>query len=536
MHITYFAATSAPAPATHVDVQSHACSSAGLAQLRPALLLALLIVLVRIPFLLIHPLLEDSFITFRAAQHLAEAGDFSFNLHQHFPGTTSLLYPVLVAGLDLLLHSYMIVGVQILGTCCVMGASYLAAAALCPPGAQQRIAWLLSACWPIALVMSYNDMETPVLLLALAGCIYALAREGHQTVFAISILLLPLLRPDAIAYGALFCAAMFLLDRRTAWRGTTALAAGVILLLLGTRWTTGQYIPSTAHAKEIAYHPAHTAAAVISRMRDLFLGQSFLLPIPTTFLARLAPLVFAVVAAAFAVWFVLARTRRERVLGVTLAAATVLIPLAYAIGGVIFAWYLYPANWIAASLMIAVAVRLLARQRFRVAAGCAAAIVWAALGAMQWTKAFANATEDYHFRGDVGRYLGEVSHHQGALFLEPAGLIPYYSGLNTVDEVGLVSPSITRYMQRDPVGWWFDYVAAERPDYIVQRQSFEHYQIFQNYTLTPAQQQWFNSHYVLIRRTHYAPAAYHSSPMLRRIFALSPMEDYLVYQRRPATP
>ena len=79
----------------------------------PAWLAFFVIVLIRIPFLLIHPLQEDAYITFRSARHLAEYGDFSFNLHQHFPGTTSLLYPLIVAAFDLVLRSHlMIVGVE----------------------------------------------------------------------------------------------------------------------------------------------------------------------------------------------------------------------------------------------------------------------------------------------------------------------------------------------------------------------------------------------------------------------------------------
>src|ERR1700754_1055351 len=87
------------------------------ARARPAWLALVLIVLVRIPFLLIHPLQEDAYITFRAAQHLTEYGDFSFNLHQHFPGTTSLLYPLIVAAIDMVVRSHMmILGVQLFGT------------------------------------------------------------------------------------------------------------------------------------------------------------------------------------------------------------------------------------------------------------------------------------------------------------------------------------------------------------------------------------------------------------------------------------
>jgi hypothetical protein len=290
--------------------------------------LVVCILLIRIPFLLIHPLQEDAYITFRAARHLAEYGDFSFNLHQHFPGTTSLLYPLIVAGFDLLSHRHMVLGVQIFGTLAIAVACWFLARALCERPAERHIVWLLTACWPIALVMSYTGMETPLLALALGIAIFALARDSHWTLFAASVLLLPLIRPDAIAYGLIFCAAMFLINRRAAVRGGAALAAGCGLFLLGTRITTGHFLPTTARAKEIAYHPDHGAGAVIGRMRDLFLGHSFLLPTPTNYLIKISPLVLVVVAVTFVLAFRYTQLRRERIVLGALAVATIAVPMA----------------------------------------------------------------------------------------------------------------------------------------------------------------------------------------------------------------
>lgn len=491
--------------------------------------------LIRIPFLAIHPLQEDAYITLRSARHLAEYGDFSFNFHQHFPGTTSLIYPLIAAAFDLLWPSSMLLLVQLFGTFCVVGACWFLARALCDDAVEQRTVWLLTACWPIALLMSYIGMETALLVLVLGTAIFALARDNHATLFAASVLLLPLVRPDAISYAVLFCAAMFLIDRRAAVRGTLALVAGCGLFLLGTRLTTGHFLPTTARAKEIAYHPSHSAAAVADRIRDLFLGHSFLLPTPTNYLLKLSPLVLILVAAGFVLAFRSARSRRERIVLGTLAVATLFIPFAYAYGGVVFAWYLYPANWIATAVVIAVLVRGALRIRFRWAAIALLAIVWLGLAFMQWTKAFTSGTEDYHYRGDIGRYLGTVSRGRGTLFLEPAGLIPYFSGLRTDDEIGLVSDRATYFMEHDPARWWFDYVSTEHPDYIVERASFDHYSTIEGYTLAPDQQAWFNAHYRLLRRFHYVPAAYHPSPVLQRILALGPIEDYLVFVRRDIT-
>ncbi|MGI8770390.1 MAG: hypothetical protein ACR2JE_03035 [Acidobacteriaceae bacterium] len=515
-------------------------SSSHPASTSTAWIILLLVFLVRIPFLLIHHIQEDAYITFRTARHLAEQGDFSFNLHQHFPGTTSLLYPLVVAALDLVLHSRMVLGVQLLGTLCVAGACYLAARSLVEDNTQRLTVWLLSACWPVSLLVSYEGMETPLLLLALGAAIYALARKAHPALFAASMLALPLIRPDALAYGIVFCAAMLMVDRWEAVRGSSALALGCALLLLGNRIISGQFLPATARAKEIAYHPSHAPAAVMARLWDVFFHQSFLLPVATSYLTRLGPVMLVIVLAAFVLAFRQAATRRKRVLLAALALLTVAVPAAYAAGGVLFDWYFYPAAWMALTVVIAVGVHLLAAVRWRrtawVSVWVLVAMVWTGLAGLQWARALAASTQDYHYRADIGRYLREISHGQGTLFLEPAGYIPYFSGLRTDDEVGLVSNRITHYMLRDPSDWWISYVEAERPDYIVQREGFAHFETFEGYTLTPSEQRWFQEHYRLLRRVHYNPSLYHPSPYLQRILALGPMSDYLIYERRDLPP
>jgi hypothetical protein len=501
-----------------------------------SLLVFAIVILVRIPFILIHHVQEDAFITFRTARHLAEQGDFSFNLHQHFPGTTSFIYTLIVAAIDLTLHSGFILGVQVFGTVCVAAACYLAARALTQDRGKWSLVWLLLACWPIALLVSYTGMETPLLLLALGIAVYALAREGNETLFVFSMFLFPLIRPDAVAYGLILAVGMFLVERRSAIRGLVALCCGGALLLLANRFTSGHLLPTTAMAKQIAYHPSHAPSAVFHLVIDLFLRQSFLLPIPSTYLIKISPAVLAITAVAFLYYFQNAEGRRQRILLLTIAGIVIVVPIAYAYGGVVFAWYLYPVNWLAMSVVIAAAVRLLSVLRSRPAiyrlSWGVLAVVWTSLNAMQWAKSLADATRDYHYRADIGRYLAEVSHGRGTLFLEPAGYIPYYSGLTTDDEVGLVSPRITSYITHDPIAWWSDYVEAVQPEFIVQRQSFAHFETFEGYTLAPAEQRWFTSHYRLLRRTHYTPSVYHPSPYLQKILAQAPIEDYLVYQRR----
>jgi hypothetical protein len=168
-----------------------------------------------------------------------------------------------------------------------------------------------------------------------------------------------------VCCAAMFCFSTTLVDRRQAIFGSAALIAGGGLLLIGNRLTTGDFLPTTMRAKEIAYHPSHAAAAVLGRLGDMFLRQSFLLPVSTSYLTRISPVLLVVTILAFVISFRPTKTQRERVLLGTLALLSIAVPAAYAGGGVIFDWYLYPANWLAMAVVIAVGVRLVSISRWR---------------------------------------------------------------------------------------------------------------------------------------------------------------------------
>ena len=54
-----------------------------------------------------------------------------------------------------------------------------------------------------------------------------------------------------------------------------------------------------------------------------------------------------------------------------------------------------------------------------------------------------------------------------SIFLEPAGIIPFYTELYVYDEVGLVNEKITDEMLKDENFWWINSVNRFRPNYIL---------------------------------------------------------------------
>ena len=455
-----------------------------------------LLLAIRIPFLFTHLIQEDAYITFRTAFHLADYGSFAYNLGEHTTATTSLVYPVFIAFLRLLFGRWTIYAVQLSGSLIVILGAYLVSLTLSQDRRMLYPLWIAGATSTMALYTGYSGMETSFVLLDIAVLIYTIRYPQAPYPFYIAMFCLPFLRPDAIAFGLIFAVALFLISRRSSVLGIISMSIGIASLLLANLLISGKAVPATMRAKEIAYHPSHTPAAILQQAGDIFLfGDCFLVPVPMRPWIGAGPIVCFLFILFVAAAIYCARNQR-RILIVLwgIIAAVVLVPAAFAVGGVFFPWYGYPSNWLAqfvlAYAVIQFALTTPNKWRRRIVV-TAFSVIWVGLILSQFIHSVRQGTEEFHYRGDVGRFLAEKSAGKGTLFLEPAGYIPFYSGLHTEDEVGLASPHVLDYMRRYPTDWWIQYVQHEHPGYLVQQESFNHFVTYQRYALTLGQIDWF---------------------------------------------
>jgi hypothetical protein len=135
------------------------------------------------------------------------------------------------------------------------------------------------------------------------------------------------------------------------------------------------------------------------------------------------------------------------------------------------------------------------------------------------------------FRKSVGEYLATIAEPGQTLFLEPAGRIPFYSGIETVyDEIGLTNPDILPYLKKDPLRAWIGFLKVNRADLLVQRDGILVNQTWQGYELTPDEARWFWGHYEVIKKFNYSDVG---GEDWWSNFALLPGEsDYVVLRKR----
>lgn len=463
---------------------------------------------VRIPFALTGHLQDDALIIFRTAFNLADHGQLAFNLGEPTTGVTSMVYALMLALLRATFGSAALCAIIAVNTLFAIAAAGLFASAL-EQGARRLLLWVAIAILPVSLLVSYVGMETALLLAALGLAAHGVTHARTSHMLTVAAFILPLVRADAAGFAILFIGSCFLVDRRRAFEGLVALALTVAMIAGANMLLTGTPIPQTAIAKALSYRPDRSLAGFLDQLEALFWTDSYLLPFSTKYAHFLGPIATAVsvLAALLAlglVWW--DRARRATVLA--LIGSAYLVPLAYAAGGVIFPWYLWPSTLIANLLALFMAFELAGRLaqplRGLAAAGIAGVLVAAAL--VQWAISYNVGHQESEYRAGVGRYLFSIAKPGDTLFLEPAGHIPFHARLKTWDEVGLVSNDVLELKRAGHPDWWIRFVRKMRPTWLVQRSPLLDDKLTHDgYELSPEDWAWLQQNYEVVRRFKYAP-------------------------------
>lgn len=476
---------------------------------------------------------EDAYITFRTAFNLADHGELTFNLGERHSGATSLLYPHLIAVIRALSGEAAISIVLALNSAAVLVAAWLMADMLTdewqlPASARMPLAGSI-ALLPASITLAARGMETPYVVLLFVVGLRATRRPASLAA-VLPTLLLPLIRPDAVAFGFIVALVASAQQRSLAWRHLVSWLGSFGLFFAANRVLLGSFLPPTVAAKgrELGTRDVWD---ILGGQAQVFFDSFLFGPLNTHLLGPIAlPLgIVGVLVCLGTLWWALRRSQ-WRSAGQVLAIATV--PAAYGIGGVLFGWYLWPSWFLYQSLVVALVARAVTRlhkgRRAVATIGLVCSIL--ALAGARVALAASKGFQESTFRASVGRYIADVADPADTLFLEPAGYIPFHAGLRTIDEVGLASPVVLRYMNRHPRRWWIETLRGERPNYLVQRAHMLDHRTYQGYALTAEEAAWFDRHYELIRPFEYRPE---TAPQVLRPFArLGSHSPYYVYRLR----
>jgi hypothetical protein len=472
---------------------------------------------------------------------LADHGELTFNLGEGHSGATSYLYPLAVALIRVVSGERAISVILILNSIALLLTTYLLAGILGRAfdlsEGMRLLVWAALSITPVPLLMAVRGMEAPYVALIFVLGLRGIQKAPGRLLSLLPLLALPFIRPDALAFSLILAGLSFAIAPRLGKRYLAAAISGAALLAVANYFTFGSFLSATIKAKGFGLRGTRPLLDIARSTFGLYFASPLFSPLTTKYLNAVHP-AFAVLALAVSVALLwkLHRVRSPHFASVTaLLAAVWLVPGAYGMTGIVFPWYLWPSQLLYQGVLVAGVFYLTAGALrplpLRLMVGGILMGLLCATG-LQLMQSYSTGVQESGYRASVGKYIAPLAQDGDTLYLEPAGYIPFYANLRTIDEVGLASSTILKYKRDYRNRWWIEAVQQEKPTFLVQRHHIVKHKTFQGYQMTPAEAAWFDSRYELIRLFKYQPEEFTAQPYLRWILRLGAHDDYYVFKFR----
>lgn len=421
---------------------------------------------------------DDAFISLRYARNLVEGFGLVFNSGERVEGFTSPLHVLMLAalkalGLDLLaaargLSLFSAVGLLILVFQVVVTAT------------EGRGRWFAYAAVaglavnPYLAIWSLSGLETTLFAVLLVAAAYPLivGKEGSRAFLLVSFLAaaLTLTRPEGAAVYALLCA-WHLITGKGGLRRTTAEALpglamyGIMLsfLLLWRQTYYGDWLPNTFYVK--------SAMSADHIRRGL------------SYIAAFAKNIYVVPTLVLIGFGVATRRRREVVFVLLLLVGMIAVVIGEGGDGLPAYRFLVPC--LAPFFILAALASWNLLERFSSLMGKAAMVIQALLPLLIAFSVIPRVDSQYRYYDSqrrleiprwslVGEWLSANVPPDTVIATVPIGAVAYYSGLRTIDMLGLTDRHIARRKIANLGAGWAGhektdgaYVVGRRPEIIL---------------------------------------------------------------------
>ena len=406
----------------------------------------ILIPIVYIINLLAKDIQEDSWITFRTAFNIADYGQWSYNLGDSYSSTTSFAYPILVAVIRILFGSWAVQVVLVLNSVVVLITIYNLTQILSKiwvvSARLQKIVFVLLAIQPISLLLAGKGMETTYLLLIILISIRFLqADQYRKSIFYASLAIF--VRPDAFVYTIALGLYVFYKRNRIRFFYIYCNFFTLTVYLVLNRILTQDWLPATISAKRTSY-----GESLLFKFSHFMIRPQIetFAPLTTKFIPDSVYRIFFVLAILFIVFLFLKSNsfNLTKDFSIFLLLFMSVFPIfVYGLTTSVFPWYTWPSRFIFQSILIYFVMAYVTRIRLKFAF-----ILFVIVTSFAQLAISVNTGIRYEYRISIGNYLQDNSTKSDVLILEPAGQIPFYSGLRTIDTVGLTNPSAIEYQNK----------------------------------------------------------------------------------------
>lgn len=476
-------------------------------------------VIFKLLFLLTHYIQEDAFITWRVAQNLLDYGVIGFNGATKISASTTHLYVFvsyifnLIFGKENFIEPLLIFN-SILFT---IGSLFLSHLLLKNVWHKALFIFLIGIL-PPAIKISILGMEYGILFFLEMLLLYYGFSKGKKWAQIIFPVLILFTRIDT----AIFLGIVFIIDifwnRKIRW---AYILGGVLGLggVLAFNWLYfGELINNTIVAKQLAYDKHFTLEQNLDYFVQNFGNFWGMLKLPGDF----NPLTVLVLIFEWLCFIYLIRQKEKR---------NFFLWIIFIFGWVkqliflsqksLFDWY----YWVPQILLFVPVLVFVIEQKTKRNLWLSLLILFYIIPMLvfQTVHSIATGNGEWNYRRTIGTFLNTHEKDKNQwIFLEPAGYIPYFSGLKTIDEVGLVDKQVQEEIRKDKSNFWINTVKKRQPKYLL---SYD--DLFESENA-----EYIRLHYKLIKEFRVKDHLKSDYKILEKIYILKPSgSDYNLYER-----
>lgn len=478
-------------------------------------------IIVKLYFLLTHHIQEDAFITWRVAQNLMDYGVIGFNGATKISASTTHLYVFvsyffnLIFGKESFIEPLLIFNTVLFS----IGSLFLSHLLFKNPW-HKAIFIFLFGILPPSIKISILGMEYGILFfLEMALLYYGFKKEKKWALLILPVLIL-FTRIDSV----IFLGIVFLIDtfwnRKIKWSFVLGGALGISIALAFNWFYFGELINNTIVAKKLRYDNNFTLQQNWDYFRLNYGNFWGMLKLPGDFNP------FTILVAVFEIVcfvFIIRQkehTQRNKFLWMIFIFAWTK-QIIFLSQKSLFDWY----YWVPQILLFVPVLIFVLEQKEKRNLWLSALIVFYILPmlAFQTVHSIATGNGEWNYRRSIGLYLDlyEKDKKQWIL-LEPAGYVPYFSKLKTIDEVGLVDKQIQEEIKKDKTNYWINTVKKREPKYLLSYKDL----------FTGKDAEYYKSHYKLLKEFRIKDHLNSQNKILEKIYYLKPSgTDYNLYEK-----
>lgn len=478
-------------------------------------------VLFKLLFLLTRYIQEDAFITWRVAQNLLDYGVIGFNGDTKISASTTHLYVFvswffnLVFGKENFVEPLLIFN-SILFTIGSFFLSHL----LLKNAWQKALFIFLVGILPPAIKISILGMEYGLLFFLEMALLYYGFHKNRKWALLLFPVLIIFTRVDTVIFLGIVFAIDIIRNRKIRWMYVLGGILGLAATLAFNWLYFGEIVNNTITAKKLAYDHHFTFEQNLNIFASNFGNFWGMLKLPGDFNpVTVVVLLFEILCF---VYLIRQKEKRNYFLWIIFIFGWVK-QLVFLSQKSFFDWY----YWVPQLLLFVPVLIFILEQKVKRNLWLSLFIISYILPmlAFQTVHCIATGNGEWNYRRTIGLFLDQYEKDKDQwIFLEPAGYVPYFSGLKTIDEVGLVDKGVQQEIKKDKEHFRINTVQHRKPKYLLSYRDL----------FTGEDAAYYNTHYRLLKEFRIKDHLKSDNKILEKIYMLKPSgTDYNLYERIP---